>query len=95
MIYKAIDGFTFEAADAQECIVKLRADSWNPEPSLEGYAQALARRAKLQTGKTIPATPYDELVAGLISAGLLEVVTSYERLVSELINSGLLEVPNK
>jgi hypothetical protein len=69
--YQTIDGFTFEAATAQQCIVILRSESHNPDNSLERFADSLVRRAKIQTGKTIPSYPYDDLVAGLIAAKLL------------------------
>jgi hypothetical protein len=71
MKYQSIDGATFEASTPEELIATLRADSWNPEKTLEAYIKATAKAAKMQTGKAHRATSCAALAEDLEASGLL------------------------
>lgn len=74
MRYETNDGSQFEASDAYQVIAYLRTQIWNPRNSFEEFAESVAKRVKIQTGKDIPSWPPEDLVAGLLELGLLKII---------------------
>ena len=71
--YRTNDGAHFSAGSARELMEKLRADSWNPENSLEDYVLATARASALYNGKQHRSDSPEALVEDLLASGLMVV----------------------
>ena len=69
--YKTADGATFHAADATGLLTLLRESSFNPEKDLRSYCRATARACRMQTGKPHRSWPPEDLLADMISSGLV------------------------
>lgn len=74
--YRTADGALFTADSSLELMEKLRADSWNPEDSLEDYIIATARACVMQNGKQHRSDSAENLVEDMLESGLVETIVS-------------------
>lgn len=76
-IYTTRDGENFPAETALEFLHALRGASFNPEKTLEGYMEATAKAAQLQTGAPHRWDTPDNLVDDLKASGLVTCNNPY------------------
>lgn len=72
--FRTQDGQVITARSARGVVAALRAGSHSPGGSARAFMRECAQRAAAQSGKEVDGSSAAGLVAGLLSAGLLEEV---------------------
>lgn len=65
---------TIEASDAEGVVQQMRSGAHDGGGTDRGYMDMVADRARVQTGKAVRTDSYENFVADLVAAGLLEEV---------------------
>jgi hypothetical protein len=73
MIFKANDGKTFEADDAEELVEQLHQDSFAPASSDQEWMKQTAERTVTQTGQPIRSDTAQHFVDDLLEQGLMTI----------------------
>lgn len=69
--YQTNDGEQFTVENSRDLVKQLRAASRDPEPNIEAFMRALAKRVRQTTSTKVPTNSDSDFVAALLRSGLL------------------------